>query len=187
MAVRASFSPSPNIIGAGALTPPRFEDPRGWTGEAWSPDVLAALGAPFSPVQENQSFTHAAGVVRGLHFQKPPFAQAKMVRTPAGRFLSVIVDLRAGSPCFGAWDALEISGENALIHVAPKGCAHGVETLEARSVLAWVCDAPFNAEAAAGLHWRAVDAPWRAAPGAALLSERDAAWPKLDQVAPIRI
>ncbi len=182
-----AFIPSSVIPGAGTILVPRFADERGWTGEVWSPVILAQLPWVFAAVQENQSFTAKAGTVRGLHYQAPPFAQAKLVRAPVGRFLSVALDLRAGSPAYGRWDLAEIDGESGAIHVVPRGCAHGTEALEAKSVLAWLSDAPFAPEAASGVRWSdpAIAIPWRVGETDAIVSARDRGLPMLSQVEPL--
>jgi dTDP-4-dehydrorhamnose 3,5-epimerase len=187
MARSAAFIPSSVIPGAGVVRVPRYADERGWTGEVWSPGIVAQLPWVFAAVQENQSFTVKAGTVRGLHYQAPPFAQAKLVRAPAGRFLSVILDLRAGSPAYGRWDAVEIDGEAGAVHAIPRGCAHGTEALEANSVLAWLSDAPFAPEAASGVRWSdpAIAIPWRVDEATAIVSGRDRCLPLLSEVEPL--
>ena len=90
----------------------RFGDHRGWFTEAYREDVFAARGIDARFVQDNHSFSAAAGTLRGLHFQTPPAAQAKLVRCIAGAIWDVAVDVRAGSPTFGRWVAAELSAEN---------------------------------------------------------------------------
>ena len=139
------------VEGAFIFKLPRFEDDRGWTsGSVWS-DVLEGLGTPFVSAQENQSFSRYAGVRRGLHFQRPPFSQAKIVRVANGAVLSVVLDLRTGRSSFERWDGIRqslSSGEHLYISA---GCAHGIVALENQTGLSWTSDAAFDAASADGV------------------------------------
>jgi len=169
------------VAGAIAYRPDRFSDDRGWTGEVHAPGLLAALGLDFRPVQENQSFSERAGTVRGLHFQRAPHTQAKIVRVAAGAVWSVILDLRHGSPSFETATGLRQSAANGICLHVPAGCAHGVMTLEDNTVLNWTSDAPFKGEAADGVFWNdpALDIDWPMAASAASVGDRDAQLPVL--------
>lgn len=169
------------IDGALLFSPERHADDRGWTGEVVSPRILENIGVAFVPVQENQSFSHQAGIVRGLHFQRPPYTQAKIVRVAHGVVLSVVVDLRAGRSSFEQCVVVRqtsTSGESLFI---PAGCAHGIIALQDATTLCWTNDAPFNADAADGLN--AVDPAlaidWPFPLSDTLVSPRDAALPTL--------
>ena len=99
------------------ITPRRFEDARGWFSETYRRDRFAAAGIEPEFVQDNQSLSRPAGTLRGIHFQTPPFAQAKLVRCLRGRIWDVAVDLRSGSPTYGQWVAAELTaarGEQLL-------------------------------------------------------------------------
>ena len=102
------------MSGARLFQPRRFVDVRGWFSEISSDAKLAAAGIDVHFVQENQSRSHAAGTVRGLHFQTPPMAQAKLVRCVRGALYDVVVDVRSGSPTFGRWIGAELSADNGL-------------------------------------------------------------------------
>jgi len=110
------------------LIPRKFEDERGYFFESYNQQQLAQLGIPENFVQDNQSFS-SKGVIRGLHFQKPPFAQAKLVRVVVGRALDVVMDLREGSPSFGKAECLELSGDKHNMLYVPVGFAHGFSAL----------------------------------------------------------
>lgn len=139
------------IQGAFVFKPPRFEDDRGWTGEIVSSRLMEGLSSPFVSVQENQSFSRFAGVTRGLHFQRPPFSQAKVVRVANGAVLSLILDLRVGRPSFEHCTTVyqSLSGGECLY--VPAGCAHGVQAQEDATVLCWTIDAAFDAASADGV------------------------------------
>ncbi len=117
------------LEGVYVLEPKVFGDHRGYFMETYSERVFSALGlnAPF--VQDNESFTAQKGTLRGLHFQKNPMAQTKVVRVLSGAVLDVAVDLRKGSPTYLQWEAVELSAENKRIFYLPRGFAHGFLTL----------------------------------------------------------
>lgn len=104
-------------------------------------------------VQANHSLTRAAGVVRGLHFQRPPYSELKMVRCLRGRVWDVAVDLRAGSPTFLRWFAQELSGEGGQMMVIPEGCAHGFQALEPDSELLYLHTCAYEPSAEAAIRW----------------------------------
>ncbi len=161
------------IAGVVILEPEVFEDERGTFCETFSERELG-LGRF---VQDNQS-TSRRGVVRGLHFQRPPHAQAKLVRCVTGRILDVAVDMRSGSSSFGKWVAVELSGENRRQLFVPRGFAHGFCALE-DAVVAYKCDEYYAPQAEGGVLWNdpqlAID--WGIDPAQAIVSEKDAALP----------
>jgi dTDP-4-dehydrorhamnose 3,5-epimerase len=111
------------------VTPPRFGDARGFFCETYNAERFAEAGIDLVFVQDNHSYSAAAGVLRGLHYQLPPRAQDKLVRVVRGAILDVAVDIRRGSPTFGKWVALEITAEKGNQILVPKGFAHGFVTL----------------------------------------------------------
>jgi len=154
----------------------RFADDRGWFSETYSTARLARIGIETTFVQDNQSFSRAAGTIRGLHFQLPPHAQAKLVRCIQGRIFDVAVDIRAGSPTYGRWVGAELSAENMRQLFVPAGFAHGFATLEPGSEVVYKVDRPYAPGHEAGIHWAdpelAVD--WRIPDGIApILSPKD--------------
>ena len=112
------------------VEPKRFSDARGFFVESWNRKQFADAGLDLDFVQDNHSFSEPVGVLRGLHAQAPPTAQDKLVRVANGRIWDVAVDIRRGSPRYGQWTAREISGENGLQLLIPKGFLHGFVTLE---------------------------------------------------------
>lgn len=159
----------------------RFGDDRGWFAETWSAQRFAALGLPAHWVQDNQSFSGPAFVLRGLHFQTPPHAQAKLVRCLKGRIWDVAVDLRSGSPSYGRWVAAELSEANARQLFVPVGFAHAYLTLEERCEVAYKVDGPYAASREGGLIWNDADLgiAWPLAGREPVLSPKDARLPAL--------
>jgi dTDP-4-dehydrorhamnose 3,5-epimerase len=160
---------------------PVHRDERGWFSETYSRAGLAALGIDHEFVQDNQSLSKAAGVVRGLHFQRPPFAQAKLVRCVSGRAWDVAVDLRAGSPTHANWVGCELAPETGLQLYVPVGFAHGVVSLEADTVMEYKVSAAYAPESEGGLAWDDPDlaVPWPLGGCDPILSDRDRALPRL--------
>ena len=118
------------LDGVVEIRPPKFGDDRGFFSEVYNAAVLKAAGRiDLVFVQDNHSYSAAAGVLRGLHYQLPPFAQDKLVRVTRGAILDVVVDIRRSSPTFGQWEALEVSAERWNQILVPKGFAHGFVTL----------------------------------------------------------
>ncbi|MEW9806908.1 dTDP-4-dehydrorhamnose 3,5-epimerase [Mesorhizobium marinum] len=111
------------------ITPPRFGDHRGFFSDTYNAAALAEHGLDVAFVQDNHSCSKPAGVLRGLHYQLPPFGQDKLVRVTRGAILDVAVDIRRGSPTFGRWLSLEVSAEKWNQIFVPKGYAHGFVTL----------------------------------------------------------
>jgi dTDP-4-dehydrorhamnose 3,5-epimerase len=163
-----------------AIKPRRFGDDRGWFSETYNARELAALGIADAFCQDNQSLSRAAGTLRGLHFQRPPFAQAKLVRCLSGRIFDVAVDIRRASPTFGRWVGKVLSADEGNQLYVPVGYAHAFLTLEPDCMVAYKVDAFYSAECESGIIWNdpdiAIDWPTDAAPH---LSAKDAALPPL--------
>ena len=117
-----------SLPGVVVLTPKAFGDARGFFAETWNAARMEAVGLARDWVQDNQSVSETAGTLRGLHFQAPPFAQAKLVRCGRGAIFDVAVDIRAGSPTFGQWVGVELTAENRKQLFVPEGFAHGFVT-----------------------------------------------------------
>ena len=168
-----------DLPGVLVVRPERFGDARGYLSETWNRRVFAAAGLDVDFVQDNESWSAKAGTVRGLHFQAPPHAQAKLVRCVRGRLWDVAVDLRRESPTYARWTAVELSAENGLALYVPEGFAHGFVTLEPDTVCLYKCSAYYAPEAEGALRWNDPDLgiAWPVAEGEAVLSERDAAAP----------
>ncbi len=171
---RFTISPT-EIAGAVLVERKPVGDARGFLDRLYCASELSAFPGP--PVQINRTLTREIHTVRGLHFQRPPHAEAKLVQCLKGRVFDVAVDLRAGSPTFGRWAAAELSADNHLALLVPEGCAHGFQTLSADCELLYLHSAAYAPEAEDGLHHAspALAIAWPAP--AAALSARDAALP----------
>jgi dTDP-4-dehydrorhamnose 3,5-epimerase len=166
------------------LEPRRFGDPRGFFSEVYNRRVLSSSGFDREFVQDNHSYSADRGVVRGLHFQTPPFAQDKLVRVTRGRVLDVVVDLRRGSPTYGDHAAVELSAENWLQLLAPVGFAHGFVTLEAHTEVQYKVTAYYAPDHDANLLWSdpALGIDWGLTPAEATVSAKDADAPRLAEI-----
>src|SRR5689334_11425360 len=162
------------------IKPKRFTDARGWFSEAFKLEAAEAAGLPRF-IQDNESFSTEAGVVRGLHFQTPPFAQAKLIRCVAGAILDVAVDIRAGSPTYGRHVAAELSAANGAQLFVPTGFAHGYCTLQPGCLIQYKVSARYSPEHERGLLWNdpALGIAWPVRPESAVLVERDRAFPRI--------
>lgn len=159
------------------LVPRRFADARGHFFESWNRARMAAAGFTQDFVQDNHSYSAEAGTVRGLHYQRPPHAQAKLVRVAAGRIRDVAVDVRKGSPTFGRWVATELSAENGRQLLVPRGFLHGFATLEPQTHVLYKADdyyAP-DCDGAVRFDDPALAIDWGIDPARAILSAKDAA------------
>jgi dTDP-4-dehydrorhamnose 3,5-epimerase len=161
--------------------PKRHGDARGFFSETWSRDAFAAQGLAFEWCQDNHSLSRPAGVLRGLHYQAPPKAQAKLVRCTRGRVWDVAVDTRRGSPSYGRWFGLDLSAENGAQFLIPRGFLHGFLTLEPDSEVQYKVDNPYAADCDGAICWNdpdlAIDWPIAQTPA---LSARDGDAPRLN-------
>lgn len=140
------------LEGVVILEPEIHRDSRGYFFESWTERDFDRLVGHVQFVQENQSRS-TAGVVRGLHFQRPPHAQAKLVGVVSGRVLDVAVDIRKGSPTFGRWVAVELSDENHRRLFIPRGFAHGFAVLSDQATFTYKCDNYYAPQAEGGIAW----------------------------------
>jgi dTDP-4-dehydrorhamnose 3,5-epimerase len=163
------------------LKPKRFEDPRGWFAETYNSKRMAETGIEATFVQDNHSLSRPVGVLRGLHFQAPPHAQAKLVRCVRGRIWDAAVDIRAGSPTYGRWLGAELSAENGWQLFVPKGFAHGFVTLEPDTEVEYKVDAYYDRDSEGGLIWNdpGLGLPWPLPAGGPVLSDKDLLLPTL--------
>lgn len=170
--------PTP-IAGMSVVETTTFRDHRGSFRRVFCEDELAPLLAGRHIVQMNLSRTVNVGAVRGMHFQKSPHAEMKLIRCIKGRVWDVGVDLRSGSPTFLRWHAEVLTPENALMLVVPEGCAHGFQALEPGSELLYLHTSPYTASAEGGVaHDDArLGIAWPLPPTD--LSDRDRAYPSL--------
>lgn len=130
-----------------------IRDERGFFMRSYDAGIFEAAGLNRPWAQENHSRSEQKGIIRGLHFQFPPFAETKLVRCVRGAVLDVFVDLRAGSPSFGQWDAIELSETNQKMIFIPRGFAHGFCTLTPESEVLYKVDNTYNREHEGGLLW----------------------------------
>ena len=174
-------TPLPGVL---VLTPRRFGDARGFFSETWNARRFRENGIETDFVQDNHSLSAAPGTVRGLHFQAPPHAQAKLVRCGRGRLFDVAVDIRRGSPTYGSWTGLELSFENGRQLLIPEGFAHGFMTLEPDTEIVYKCSDYYAPETEGAVIWNDPDIAihWPKGEADAILSEKDAAAPPLSGI-----
>lgn len=169
-----------DIEGVVIVKPRIFTDARGYFFESFSKREFDEKVRPVDFVQDNESMSHR-GVMRGLHFQCPPFAQSKLVRCVKGRVLDVAVDIRRGSPTYGRHVAVELSEENHLQFFVPRGFAHGFAVLSDVAVFQYKCDNYYAPQADGGISIAdpTLGIDWRIDPEQAILSEKDLKHPLL--------
>jgi dTDP-4-dehydrorhamnose 3,5-epimerase len=161
------------------LVPRRFADGRGFFTETWNAAKMAAAGLDLAFCQDNHSYSAEAGTVRGLHYQSPPMAQAKLVRVARGAVRDIAVDVRRGAPTFGAWVAEELSAANGVQLLVPRGFLHGFVTLVPDTDVLYKVDAPYAPDCDGAVRFDDPDLgiDWGIDPASAVLSEKDAAAP----------
>ena len=169
-----------NIEGLLIIEPRVFADSRGYFFESFSQRDFESLVGDVRFVQDNESMSQR-GVVRGLHFQRPPFSQTKLVRCVRGAVLDVAVDLRLGSPTFGHHEAIELTEENHRQLLIPKGFAHGFAVLSDVAIFQYKCDEFYHPEADAGIQLcdPSLGIDWRIPLDEAIRSEKDKRLPLL--------
>lgn len=172
------------IDGVKLVVPKRFGDNRGFFVETYKRAAFLDAGIDADFCQDNHSMSADVGTVRGLHFQTPPFAQAKLVRVVRGRILDVAVDVRSGSPTYGKHAAVELSADNGWQLFIPPGFAHGFCTLEPNSEITYKVSAPYAPNNDAGILWSDPDLKiaWPVSVDAAVLSDKDRAQPRLKNI-----
>lgn len=164
-----------DIEGVFVIEPQLFEDDRGYFFESFSEAKFRELtGLDTTFVQDNESRSKE-GVVRGLHFQLPPYAQSKLVRVVEGEILDVAVDIRRGSPTFGRYVAVVLSGDNHRQLFVPRGFAHGFVVRRGDAVVQYKCDNPYAPECEGSIIWDDADLAidWGISPESAILSAKD--------------
>lgn len=166
------------LSGVTILTPNRFGDNRGFFSESWNASRMADAGLHYDFVQDNHSMSATVGTIRGLHFQSPPHAQAKLVRCGRGALLDVAVDIRTGSPTYGKWVGVELSFENGRQLLIPAGFAHGFLTTQPDTEIIYKCTDYYAPDCDGGIHWDSCGIEW-GFEGTPVLSEKDAAAPAL--------
>jgi dTDP-4-dehydrorhamnose 3,5-epimerase len=159
----------------------RFADDRGWFSETYAEAKWAAMGVDVRFVQDNQSSSTFVGTIRGIHFQSPPHAQAKLVRCVRGRIVDYAVDLRKGSPTFGKVAFAELSADNGRQLFVPVGYGHAFVTLEPETEVAYKVSDIYSAECDGGVAWDCPDIgiDWPLPSSGPVLSDKDKALPRL--------
>lgn len=162
------------------LTPARLTDERGYFSETFSSRRFEPCAPGLSFVQDNESCSHAAFTVRGLHYQRPPFAQDKLVRVVTGAIFDVAVDVRAASLTYGQWVGVELSRDNGRQLLVPKGFLHGFMTLAPDTIVAYKVSAFYESAADGAVLWssRELAIAWPVGAEEATLSAKDAAAPR---------
>lgn len=160
------------------LEPARFGDERGFFSESWNRKRLAEHGIATDFVQDNHSLSAAVGTVRGLHFQAPPHAQAKLVRCGRGRLFDVAVDIRKGSPTYGQWVGYELSFDNGLQLLIPEGFLHGFVTRAPDTEIIYKCSDYYAPDCDGAVRWDSCGIDW-GFDGTPVLSAKDEAAPAL--------
>ena len=166
------------------IEPRRFTDRRGYFVETWNRKALAEAGVAVDFVQDNASYSRDAGTIRGLHFQRLPAAQAKLVRVVRGAVFDVAVDLRRASPSFGRFVSAVLTAERGEQLFVPVGFAHGFCTLEPDTEVAYKVSDHYSPEHDAGIAWDdpELGVPWPLSGGAPVLSDKDLQLPRLADV-----
>jgi dTDP-4-dehydrorhamnose 3,5-epimerase len=160
------------------IVPRIFVDNRGYFYESYNQETYKNAGIPYIFVQDNQSES-VKGVIRGLHYQLPPYAQTKLVRVISGTVLDVVVDLRKDSSTFGKWYGIELSDKNKLQLLVPQGFAHGFSVISDKAVLHYKTDNLYNKDSERGIVYNdtMLNIDWETDPETRIVSERDAQLP----------
>ena len=169
-----------DIEGLVIIEPEVFGDSRGYFMESFSQRVFEREVVPVRFVQDNRSYSRY-GVVRGLHYQREPYAQSKLVSCVVGRVLDVAVDIREGSPTYGKHVAVELSAENHRQLFIPKGFAHGFAVLSEEALFEYKCDEFYHPEAECGIAWNdpRIGIDWRLPKEDIILSKKDGEYENL--------
>ncbi len=171
-----------DIPGLLVFEPNVFEDERGYFFESYNENIFRQQGIDIRWVQDNQS-SSSYGVIRGLHYQLPPFAQAKLIRVLKGKILDVVVDTRKGSPTYTKVFALKLSAKNKKQLFIPAGFAHGFSVLSDRAEVLYKCDKFYNKDAETGIIYNdaELNIDWQIPVKLAIVSEKDKSFPSLAQ------
>lgn len=141
------------LPGAFIIKPERIDDERGYFARTFCRETFACHGLATEFVQCSTSYNAHAGTLRGMHYQQPPYSEAKLVRCTRGAIYDAIIDLRASSPTYRKWHAIVLSAENGYMLYVPEGIAHGFQTLEAESEVFYQISTQYMPDHAAGVRW----------------------------------
>ncbi|MBP1675232.1 MAG: dTDP-4-dehydrorhamnose 3,5-epimerase [Bacteroidetes bacterium] len=162
------------------IQPRIYSDTRGYFFESYKLETFLKAGIPFNPVQDNESKS-VKGVIRGLHYQLEPFAQAKLIRVVLGKIYDVAVDLRKNSQTFGKWYGIELDSENKTQFFIPKGFAHGFSVLSNTAIIQYKCDNLYNPQFERGISLNDpdLDIDWLVGNLKPIISDKDLRHPQL--------
>ena len=162
------------ISGLKIIEPKIFKDGRGYFFESFNENEFANHGLNYNFIQDNESKS-SYGVIRGLHYQLEPYSQAKLVRVLHGKVFDVAVDLRQESPTYGTWYGVELSCENKLQLLIPKGCAHGFSVLSETAIFIYKCDSLYNKASERGIRYNDpfLGIDWKIKTEKSVISEKD--------------
>lgn len=160
------------ISGLIIIKPEVYNDHRGYFFESYNKQKLAEAGIENEFVQDNESKSNK-GVLRGLHYQKAPYSQGKLVRVIQGAVLDVAVDIRKDSPTYGKWASIELTGDNKWMYWIPEGFAHGFLTLEDNTIFSYKCSGIYNKPSEAAIRWNDPQLAINWGVSAPILSEKD--------------
>ena len=167
-----------NLPGVYVIAPARHGDARGFFSESWNRQRMAAAGLDIDFVQDNHSLSAETGTLRGMHYQAPPHAQAKLVRCGRGSLYDVVVDVRVGSPTYHQSFGIELSFDNGLQLLVPEGFLHGFVTREPNTEIVYKVNDYYSAETDGSVHWDSCGIDW-GLDGAPVLSAKDTDAPAL--------
>ena len=169
------------LVGAYVIEPQKITDDRGFFARVWCKRELQERGLKGELAQSNIGFSHRKGTLRGLHFQKPPHTEVKIMRCTRGAIFDVIVDLRTDSPSYRQWFGVELNAENTKILYVPEGCAHGYLTLLDDTEINYHASTAYHSESAFGVRYDdpSFGIPWPLAP--TVISEQDRNWPLVER------
>jgi len=164
------------------IEPRIFKDDRGYFFEHYNEEKFKNAGLNYRFVQDNQSKS-SFGVIRGLHYQLAPFAQTKLLRVIEGKIFDVAVDLRKNSPTFGNWYGIELTDDNFLQLLIPKGFAHGFSVLSKIAIVHYKCDYTYSPSAEKGILYcdKSLNVDWHVDPKDAIVSPKDKILPDFDK------
>lgn len=157
LSIDITITPLENVL---IIKPKRFEDIRGFFEESWNAKSFSENGIDMNFIQDNHSYSKEQGTLRGLHYQKPPYAQDKLIRCSQGSIFDVAVDIRQDSSTYGKWFGMKLSRDNGMQLLIPKGFLHGFLTLEPDTEVQYKCSNYYFPEFEGAVLWNSLDINW---------------------------
>ncbi|HET7116804.1 MAG TPA: dTDP-4-dehydrorhamnose 3,5-epimerase [Hanamia sp.] len=169
------------FLGLLIFEPKVFEDNRGYFFESYNQKLFSGEGVETNFIQDNQA-SSSFGVIRGLHFQKDPFAQTKLIRVLSGKIIDAVVDIRKNSPTYGKAYTIMLSGENKKQLLVPKGFAHGYSVISDKAEVFYKCDEFYHKESEGGIAWNdpSLNIDWQIPVDQIIVSDKDKLHPLLE-------